>query len=161
MIVASTLPEARSIKEADATGSPAMMLIHAPWCHFCESLRPAWDDAAKKAMGRGMNVVEIEMGVMGALDGRLKSRIEGANHGQPLSSVPGIFFVGHKGDITQYDRPRSSESLLSFAEDRHLLRPGRPLHVGGAARGRTQGRGKDARKGQALPSSSSVRQNRK
>jgi len=158
------------MKKTD-TSSPAMMLIHAPWCHFCESLRPAWNSAANSALSSGMNVIEIEMGVMNALPSDLQSRISSANRGERVSSVPSIFYVERDGNIVPYnhttipeqdyaspretDRPRSTSHMLRFARDHDLMnsRKAPPCRGRGPAGGSSGKRsGQVSRDGPVVPS---------
>lgn len=133
-MVAATAQEARDVGER-MTEAPGLVLVHAPWCHFCTRLRPAWEDASNSARLGGLNVVEIELGVVGDLDDGALRSIRDANGGRNVTSVPSIFFVTRRGDLVPYDHttipatdyemppfeaPRSGLHILRFARDRLL-----------------------------------------
>lgn len=115
-------------------------------------------------MSSGMNVIEIEMGVMDEVDADLRSRIFSANAGERVSSVPSIFFVRRDGTVLPYnsttiseqdyasskeiDRPRSSAHMLRFARNHDLLHGRRAAGLG-ATPSTASGSGRGQRRGQA------------
>lgn len=124
-----SVDDAREVEFDERRAS--MVLVHAPWCHFCVMLRPEWDKAVQAALPAGVQVIEIEMGVCREVNEKLRTKLEAANDMTPIRSVPCIFVSGPDGKMISYEKniaggdydlspdeaPRSGLHILRFLKD--------------------------------------------
>lgn len=121
------------------TGRPFLLLVHAPWCHFCKQLRPDWERLVDWLSDTDVQCVEMEMSMLPEErdkgDGSLIRVIEGAR-AKSIEGVPFIALVlpANVG-VALYDqfvrasvvpervlvggeaeRPRSALHMLRFVE---------------------------------------------
>lgn len=114
---------------------PIVVLVHAPWCHFCEALRPAWDELASRLSNAGMQVLEIELEMMPELRRAQPDLADDLERGgtDRIVSVPHVAFRSRAGENSvRYDdsilpsdyelpvqvAPRSTMHMMSFVKDR-------------------------------------------
>lgn len=92
--------------------SRTIVLVHSPFCGFCQRLRPEWDVAARLIAEQGVNVLEVDSRALGAATGVPLARelTEG------MAGVPHILLLGPRASGRRmYNGDRSVSSLLGFA----------------------------------------------
>ena len=100
---------------SDLTKRPTLMLIYSNGCGYCQMLRPAWDASERPVREAGVNVLEIDSGVVpGLAPGTLLHDLVGRSDYR--GGVPHIcMFRTGKGPATPYVGDRSARSLVQYA----------------------------------------------
>jgi len=82
---------------------PTVVLIHAPWCGYCQRLRPDWDALVAHLAShgvQGLRVMEFDLGDLPQVrkeHPELMEALEREEHGGPVRSVPHVAFAqGHE-----------------------------------------------------------------
>lgn len=117
---------------------PFLMLVHAPWCHFCRELRPQWERLLDWLSDTGVRAVEMDMSMLpeerNTGEGSLIREME-AEHAKAIEGVPfvalalpaGAGFAFYDQFVLASDpervlvggeaeRPRSALHMLRFVE---------------------------------------------
>ena len=113
---------------------PAVVLIHASWCHFCRELRPQWEMMVDHLKTIGMQVVEVDMAVLSearSQNSHFLRELE-KHEKESIKTIPHIALMlgTGKGSVSYQDaidprdyansedtRPKTALHMLTFIKD--------------------------------------------
>jgi len=75
-----------------------VVLVHAPWCPYCQDLRPEWDAFAREMSEMGVAVVEIEMDVLPYARQAHNSMVARLEANSRVQTVPRVAIVRSRDD---------------------------------------------------------------
>lgn len=104
-----------------AQSRPVLMLVFAPWCYFCNELRPTWDQVAAEVAPLGVQVIECDTDAMSATP---RGASEAFDHVRDnVNGVPHVSFM-HPLDFAPvtYTGSRTHDDMMKFLRDA-LLKP--------------------------------------
>ncbi|XP_065178543.1 protein disulfide-isomerase TMX3-like [Sycon ciliatum] len=90
-------------------GGSWIVMFYAPWCAYCEKMKPAWEATAKHLAPTPVHVARVDL---------TKYPSVGEHH--KVEGMPTIKMF-HDGEVFDYDGKRDSESILEFV--RRVMNP--------------------------------------
>lgn len=110
--------DGRSVNKASdflsTSANNSLILIHSTMCGHCIALRDSFEIAAKKLVGSGTNVVDVNS--QSLRDSNGSNVIQKAVDTTGMMGVPHIVLLGKNGNVVDvYNGDRSIEDLVAFA----------------------------------------------
>lgn len=88
-----------------------MVLVHSPWCGFCQAMRESWNSAVQEiesSSNSALDIVEIDSSAMGSPPSKMEKLAKS-------NGVPHIVMIHPDDKVETYSGNRSAESFVSFA----------------------------------------------
>tara|TARA_B100001094_G_C17576460_1_gene505391 strand:- start:153 stop:530 length:378 start_codon:yes stop_codon:yes gene_type:complete len=112
----ATKVNVRGLQKAIETN--AVVKYYAPWCGYCKSLAPVYDELSQAASDmselQGVHVVRFNMDKHAAevQDAKVGEQTFGSNVGQDVRGFPTVIMYRADGTRSVYQGPRTKQGML-------------------------------------------------
>ncbi len=99
-----------------AIGTNSVVMYYAPWCGYCTSMKPTFDEVGEKAAAAaaGVHVVRFNMDKHGSevMQKQIGKTQFGVSVGDDVKGFPTVVMYKADGTRSLYKGPRSTEAMV-------------------------------------------------